>query len=178
MLAARRALHPAHGGRAAAGGAQRAVEPVGQRLQPAHHAAELLEELPAPLGLLRLSQAIGDGLHRLPQRAERAERGVELEAEAFAPDRIGGEVVVQAQLAAGMLLQPLVEPQEQRFGGAAGIAERGQQPLRAADRGWRGSAGRCGSCSSWASVGARPRPFRSKRPSSRRTARLVTWMPR
>ena len=32
--------------------------------------------------------------------------------------------------------------------------------------------------SSCASVGARPRPFRSNRASSRRTARLLTWTPR
>ena len=67
MLAPLRALDPAHRRRAAAGRPQRAVEAVRQGLEPAHHAAQLLQDLPAPLGLLGLLQPVGDRLDRLAQ---------------------------------------------------------------------------------------------------------------
>ena len=60
---------------------------------------------------------------------ERTQRGIELEGEPLVPDRIGGELVVEPELPGRHVLQPVGEPEEQRIGGPAGIADRRQQPL-------------------------------------------------
>src|SRR5262249_28437091 len=54
-----RAFHPAHGWRAAAGRAERAVETVADSGQPSHDPAQLLEQLPGSIGAVALAQPIG-----------------------------------------------------------------------------------------------------------------------
>ena len=90
------------------------------------------------LGLLGFRQPVGDRLHRFPQRAERAERRVQLEREALVPDLVGREFVRQAELSGGRAVQPIGQAEEHGFAGPAGIGDGRQQPLGAAGRGWRG----------------------------------------
>jgi hypothetical protein len=73
MLAPGSALHPSHGRGPPCCRPEGTVQAVGDRLEPAHHAAQLLEKLATTLGLLCLREPIGDRLDRIAQRSKRAE---------------------------------------------------------------------------------------------------------
>jgi hypothetical protein len=125
----RGALHPADGRRAAAHRTQAPVEPIGDAVEPAHDAAQLLQQLPPPLALLDLGQTIGDPLHHLAHRAKGAQRGVELEAESFVPDGVGRKLVAQPELAGLVGLEPVGEALEQGVGGPARVGDRRKETL-------------------------------------------------
>ena len=89
-------LEPAHGGRPTRGRLERRGEGRRRRIEPAHHTAQLADELDAPLGGVVDRQAIGDGLDAVAQLAEGRQQVVEGDPQSGAPDRIAREVLHQA----------------------------------------------------------------------------------
>src|SRR2546425_477579 len=90
-------------------------------VEPAHHAPQLADELRPPLARVVERQAVGDGLHAVPQPAERDEQVVERDAQALGPDRVARELVTEPQHARRSLLavEPAAEVREYLLGRAA-----------------------------------------------------------
>ena len=114
-------LEPAHRRRRARRRAERRRETRRRGVEPPHHAPQLADELRPPLARVVERQAVGDGLHAVPQAPERDQQVVERDAQALGPDDVARELVAQAQHARRSLLavEPAAEVREYFLGRAA-----------------------------------------------------------
>ena len=175
-----RPLHPPHRRRPPLRRAERPVEPVRQPFESPEHRPELLQDRGRWRSVSSDSASRSAMVSTGPgQRAERAQRWRRARTPAPASQtRSPANSSSSRSWPAVNVVESRQEPVEASPRSRGGRRRARAAAAAAAGRGWRGSAGRPVLTARAASVGASPRPFRSKRESSRRTPRLVTWMPR